>query len=128
MDLYEQWKGILRIQKFRRMVSYAGFYCFVTLISYAYTSNTYCLSFPPSFLQSLLEPFDILFFSNRAERGQDSLMLTKYFMLFVLIWIWYKARFALPCGKAPYQAVRTGPLANRNAERPLPGDTYWSAS
>ncbi|XP_064973762.1 uncharacterized protein LOC135679029 isoform X2 [Musa acuminata AAA Group] len=40
MDLYEQWKGILRIQKFRRMVSYAGFYCFVTLVSYAYTSNT----------------------------------------------------------------------------------------
>ncbi|KAH7686134.1 hypothetical protein IHE45_04G084100 [Dioscorea alata] len=40
MELYEQWKSILKIQKFRRMVSYAGFYCFVTLISYAYTSNT----------------------------------------------------------------------------------------
>ncbi|XP_072967632.1 uncharacterized protein [Typha angustifolia] len=40
MELYEQWKAILKIQKFRRMVSYAGFYGFVTLITYAYTSNT----------------------------------------------------------------------------------------
>ncbi|WOL11365.1 hypothetical protein Cni_G20127 [Canna indica] len=40
MDLYEQWKQILKVQKFRRMVSYAGFYCFATLISYAFTSNT----------------------------------------------------------------------------------------
>ncbi|CAA2999242.1 hypothetical protein CDL12_24003 [Olea europaea subsp. europaea] len=38
--LYEGWNEILKIQKFRRMVSYAGFYCFVTLISYAYTNNT----------------------------------------------------------------------------------------
>ncbi|CAA2986818.1 uncharacterized protein LOC111396333 isoform X2 [Olea europaea subsp. europaea] len=38
--LYEGWNEILKIQRFRRMVSYAGFYCFVTLISYAYTNNT----------------------------------------------------------------------------------------
>ncbi|KAL2455553.1 hypothetical protein Adt_47223 [Abeliophyllum distichum] len=38
--LYEGWNEILKIQKFRRMVSYAGFYCFVTLISYAYANNT----------------------------------------------------------------------------------------
>ncbi|XP_020689013.1 uncharacterized protein LOC110104289 isoform X2 [Dendrobium catenatum] len=40
MELLEQWKAILKIQKFRRAVSYTGFYCFVTLISYAFTSNT----------------------------------------------------------------------------------------
>ncbi|XP_020575277.1 uncharacterized protein LOC110021210 [Phalaenopsis equestris] len=40
MELLEQWKAILKIQKFRRVVSYTGFYCFVTLISYAFTSNT----------------------------------------------------------------------------------------
>ncbi|RWV83215.1 hypothetical protein GW17_00055203 [Ensete ventricosum] len=37
-------------------------------------------------------------------RGPSHLF-PEYFMLFMLIWIWYKARFALPCGKAPYQAV-----------------------
>ncbi|XP_008800902.2 uncharacterized protein LOC103715143 [Phoenix dactylifera] len=40
MEMLEQWKAILKIQKFRRVASYAGFYCFVSLISYAYTSNT----------------------------------------------------------------------------------------
>ncbi|RCV26108.1 hypothetical protein SETIT_5G218900v2 [Setaria italica] len=40
MDLFYQCKEVLKIQKFRRMVSYAGFYCFTTLITYAYTSNT----------------------------------------------------------------------------------------
>ncbi|OAY79677.1 hypothetical protein ACMD2_10821 [Ananas comosus] len=40
MHLYEQWKELPKIQKLRRTVSYAGFYCFVALISYAYTSNT----------------------------------------------------------------------------------------
>ncbi|XP_010913073.1 uncharacterized protein [Elaeis guineensis] len=40
MEMLEQWKAILKIQKFRRMASYAGFYCFVSLITYAYTSNT----------------------------------------------------------------------------------------
>ncbi|CAL5338915.1 unnamed protein product [Camellia sinensis] len=40
MLLYDACKEILKIQKFRRMVSYAGFYGFVTVISYAYTSNT----------------------------------------------------------------------------------------
>ncbi|KAM5567038.1 hypothetical protein ABKV19_015250 [Rosa sericea] len=28
------------IQKFRRIVSYTGFYCFTAVLSYAYTSNT----------------------------------------------------------------------------------------
>lgn len=40
MELYEEWKAILKIQKFRRIVSYTGFYCFATLVTYAYTSNT----------------------------------------------------------------------------------------
>ncbi|XP_027096926.1 uncharacterized protein [Coffea arabica] len=40
MRLYEGWKEILKIQKFRRIVGYTGFYCFTALISYAYTSNT----------------------------------------------------------------------------------------
>ncbi|PKA59103.1 hypothetical protein AXF42_Ash001196 [Apostasia shenzhenica] len=40
MELLEQWKAILKIQKFRRMVSYTGFYCFTALLSYAFTSNT----------------------------------------------------------------------------------------
>ncbi|KAG8051414.1 hypothetical protein GUJ93_ZPchr0001g33160 [Zizania palustris] len=40
MDILYQCKEILKIQKFRRMVSYAGFYCFTALVTYAYTSNT----------------------------------------------------------------------------------------
>ncbi|KAK8954535.1 hypothetical protein KSP39_PZI001844 [Platanthera zijinensis] len=40
MELLEQWKAILKIQKFRRAACYAGFYGFVTLVSYAFTSNT----------------------------------------------------------------------------------------
>ncbi|KAA8529058.1 hypothetical protein F0562_033454 [Nyssa sinensis] len=40
MRFYEGCQAILKIQKFRRMVSYAGFYCFVAVLSYAYTSNT----------------------------------------------------------------------------------------
>ncbi|ERN02142.1 uncharacterized protein LOC18430245 isoform X1 [Amborella trichopoda] len=38
--LYYDWRDILKIQKFRRLVSYAGFYCFTAVLSYAYTSNT----------------------------------------------------------------------------------------
>ncbi|KAJ3670840.1 hypothetical protein LUZ60_008266 [Juncus effusus] len=40
MEVAEKWKEILKIQKFRRIVSYTGFYCFATLVTYAYTSNT----------------------------------------------------------------------------------------
>ncbi|OIW18001.1 hypothetical protein TanjilG_00251 [Lupinus angustifolius] len=40
MRLYEEFKEILKIQKFRRIVSYTGFYCFSTLIAYAYVNNT----------------------------------------------------------------------------------------
>ncbi|KAJ1688230.1 hypothetical protein LUZ63_019620 [Rhynchospora breviuscula] len=40
MELFETWKEILKIQKFRRIASYTGFYCFAALISYAYTNNT----------------------------------------------------------------------------------------
>ncbi|KAI3872195.1 hypothetical protein MKW98_011687 [Papaver atlanticum] len=40
MDIYENLKAILKIQKFRRVVSYTGFYCFVSVLTYAYTSNT----------------------------------------------------------------------------------------
>ena len=41
MDILYQCKDILKIQKFRRLASYAGFYAFTTLVTYAYTSNTY---------------------------------------------------------------------------------------
>ncbi|KAJ8429505.1 hypothetical protein Cgig2_020561 [Carnegiea gigantea] len=40
MGILDAWSEILKIQKFRRVVSYAGFYCFVTVLSYAYTNNT----------------------------------------------------------------------------------------
>ncbi|EMS65121.1 hypothetical protein TRIUR3_34650 [Triticum urartu] len=40
MDILYQCKEILKIQKFRRLASYAGFYSFTTLVTYAYTSNT----------------------------------------------------------------------------------------
>ncbi|TKY63077.1 hypothetical protein E2542_SST12942 [Spatholobus suberectus] len=40
MRIYDEFKEILKIQKFRRLVSYTGFYCFATLITYAYVSNT----------------------------------------------------------------------------------------
>ncbi|KAI3903109.1 hypothetical protein MKW92_005716 [Papaver armeniacum] len=39
-DIYENLKPILKIQKFRRFVSYTGFYCFVLVLTCAYTSNT----------------------------------------------------------------------------------------
>ncbi|XWS22832.1 hypothetical protein CRYUN_Cryun29cG0069800 [Craigia yunnanensis] len=39
-NLYDGFKKILKIQKFRRIVSYNGFYCFVIVLSYAYTKNT----------------------------------------------------------------------------------------
>ncbi|KAJ6899128.1 diadenosine 5' family protein [Populus alba x Populus x berolinensis] len=38
--LYHGLKEILKIQKLRRVVSYTGFYCFVAVMSYAYTTNT----------------------------------------------------------------------------------------
>lgn len=38
--LRDEWVEILNIQKFRRIVSYTGFYAFVTLINFAYTNNT----------------------------------------------------------------------------------------
>ncbi|QCD96663.1 hypothetical protein DEO72_LG6g1370 [Vigna unguiculata] len=40
MRIYDELREITKIQKFRRLVSYTGFYCFATLISYAYVSNT----------------------------------------------------------------------------------------
>ncbi|KAI3891334.1 hypothetical protein MKW92_035729 [Papaver armeniacum] len=40
-DIYENLKPILKIQKFRRVVSYTGLYCFVLVLTCAYTSNTY---------------------------------------------------------------------------------------
>ncbi|MBA0856373.1 hypothetical protein Goshw_027453 [Gossypium schwendimanii] len=40
-NLLDGVKEILKIQKFRRIVSYTGFYCFVAVLSYAYTNNTY---------------------------------------------------------------------------------------
>ncbi|KAL5171990.1 3-isopropylmalate dehydratase large subunit, chloroplastic [Glycine soja] len=40
MRIYDEFKEIVKIQKFRRLVSYSGFYCFATLISYFYVNNT----------------------------------------------------------------------------------------
>ncbi|XP_008454752.1 uncharacterized protein LOC103495078 isoform X2 [Cucumis melo] len=40
MRLYYGAKEILKIQKFRRIVSYTGFYLFASVLSYAYASNT----------------------------------------------------------------------------------------
>ncbi|KAL5081242.1 hypothetical protein RYX36_009663 [Vicia faba] len=40
MRLYDECKEILKIQKLRRSVSFAGFYAFTTLIIYAYVNNT----------------------------------------------------------------------------------------
>ncbi|KAI3956696.1 hypothetical protein MKW92_015556 [Papaver armeniacum] len=39
-DIYENLKASLKIQKFGRVVSYTGFYCFVSVLTCAYTSNT----------------------------------------------------------------------------------------
>ncbi|KAL5721593.1 hypothetical protein ACHQM5_005217 [Ranunculus cassubicifolius] len=38
--VYDELKAISKIQKLRRGVSYAGFYCFVAALSYVYTNNT----------------------------------------------------------------------------------------
>ncbi|KAI4346495.1 hypothetical protein L6164_007386 [Bauhinia variegata] len=40
MRIYDGFQEILNIQKFRRLVSYTGFYCFVAVLSYFYTNNT----------------------------------------------------------------------------------------
>ncbi|CAO2833158.1 unnamed protein product [Amaranthus hypochondriacus] len=40
MGIYAAWCEILKIQKFRRVVSYAGFYAFTAVLSYGYTNNT----------------------------------------------------------------------------------------
>jgi hypothetical protein len=54
MDILYQCKVVLKIQKFRRMVSYAGFYCFTTLVTYAYTTNTYVAAFFPLQFRNLI--------------------------------------------------------------------------
>ncbi|KAL3738909.1 hypothetical protein ACJRO7_020311 [Eucalyptus globulus] len=40
MMVYEGFKDILKIQKFRRFVGYSVFYCFTVVLSYAHTNNT----------------------------------------------------------------------------------------
>ncbi|KAK1390064.1 Diadenosine 5' family protein [Heracleum sosnowskyi] len=40
MRVIDGFRDILKVQKFRRIVSYTGFYCFTTLVTYAYTNNT----------------------------------------------------------------------------------------
>ncbi|CAH9071365.1 unnamed protein product [Cuscuta europaea] len=40
MWVYDGCLQILKIQKLRRVVSYAGFYCFTALLTYMYTNNT----------------------------------------------------------------------------------------
>jgi hypothetical protein len=66
MDILYQCKEILRIQKLRRLASYAGFYAFTTLVTYAYTSNTYvatelhlvtCLQYLPTYYCSYMKIF-----------------------------------------------------------------------
>lgn len=63
MDTFYQCKEILKIQKFRRIASYAGFYCFSALITYAYTSNTYAAAEAPLFYKFIESPH-ILFFPD----------------------------------------------------------------
>ncbi|RZS25696.1 hypothetical protein BHM03_00058937 [Ensete ventricosum] len=41
----------------------------------------------------------------------------------VALRITFSARFALSDGKSPYRVVRTGPLVDRYADRPLSGST-----
>ncbi|GER50564.1 non-capsid protein NS-1 [Striga asiatica] len=38
--IYDDWLEILKIQMFRRLVSYTRFFCFAALISYVFTNNT----------------------------------------------------------------------------------------
>ncbi|XP_065857703.1 uncharacterized protein [Euphorbia lathyris] len=40
MRLLDGFNEILKIQKFRRIISYAGFYGFTVLVNYAYVNNT----------------------------------------------------------------------------------------
>ncbi|XP_010557269.1 PREDICTED: uncharacterized protein LOC104826327 isoform X2 [Tarenaya hassleriana] len=40
MMVYEVLREILKIQKSRRIVSYAGFYCFTAALTFFYTNNT----------------------------------------------------------------------------------------
>ncbi|KAK6922203.1 hypothetical protein RJ641_012710 [Dillenia turbinata] len=40
MNLLDTWYEILKIQKFRRFVGYTAFYCFTSVLIYAYTNNT----------------------------------------------------------------------------------------
>ncbi|XVF85353.1 hypothetical protein PTKIN_Ptkin17bG0111000 [Pterospermum kingtungense] len=39
-DLYDGFKEVLKIQKLRRIVGHTTFFCFVAVLSYAYTNNT----------------------------------------------------------------------------------------
>jgi hypothetical protein len=80
MDLFYQCKEVLKIQKFRRMVSYAGFYCFTTLITYAYTSNTYVTcnqitslfnNFITTLIVQLFSPASTLCLSFSQDKGWD---------------------------------------------------------
>ncbi|XP_010553905.1 PREDICTED: uncharacterized protein LOC104823847 [Tarenaya hassleriana] len=40
MMVYDVLREILKIQKLRRIVSYAGFYCFTAALTFFYTNNT----------------------------------------------------------------------------------------
>ncbi|KAK3442620.1 hypothetical protein EUGRSUZ_B02904 [Eucalyptus grandis] len=40
MMVYEGFKDILQIQKFRRFVGYSVFHCFIAVVSYVYKNNT----------------------------------------------------------------------------------------
>ncbi|XP_044473754.1 uncharacterized protein LOC123202090 isoform X2 [Mangifera indica] len=40
MMIYDVFLEILKIQKFRRVISYTGFFCFSAALNYFYTNNT----------------------------------------------------------------------------------------
>ncbi|WOH07633.1 hypothetical protein DCAR_0727066 [Daucus carota subsp. sativus] len=40
MRVIDGFRDILKVQRFRRIVSYTGFYCFTAVVTYAYTNNT----------------------------------------------------------------------------------------
>ena len=67
MDILYQCKDILKIQKFRRLASYAGFYAFTTLVTYAYTSNTYVDAEVPFFAHLQHLPTYYLSYTRRCS-------------------------------------------------------------
>ena len=97
MDILYLCKDVLKIQKFRRLASYAGFYSFTTLVTYAYTSNTYvpaelpfftdlqCLATSYSYLPTFFSPAQLIVGQGLAFRGLISIMTPTLLVLSYLM-------------------------------------------